>query len=243
MLESCVFVDGSAGGFEYSDCYLMDNDARFVFNFIRTALSYGCVAANYVESAGSKRKNGIWETQAVDLEGGAEFSIRSDVLINAAGPYVDDHNRKSGEETSHRHVFSKGVHLIVNRITPNRRVLTFFASDGRLFFMIPMGPRSCIGTTDTRVTEIPARVTPEDRRFVLDNINSRLDLGRPLEESDIIAERCGVRPLVVERDGRDDGEDWTTLSRTSRGRRWMTPRRTRPVGSPLQPGQRYPSTR
>ena len=27
----------AAGGLEYSDCYLYDNDARFVFNFIRTS--------------------------------------------------------------------------------------------------------------------------------------------------------------------------------------------------------------
>ena len=50
-----------------------------------------------------------------------------------------------------------------------------------------------------------------DRRFVLDNINALMDLPQPLTEADIIAERCGVRPLAVQGDG---GEaDWLALSR------------------------------
>ena len=48
----------AAGGLEYSDCYLYDNDARFVFNFIRKSLNYGCIAANYVESLGARTVRG-----------------------------------------------------------------------------------------------------------------------------------------------------------------------------------------
>jgi glycerol-3-phosphate dehydrogenase len=55
-------------------------------------------------------------------------------------------------------------------------------------------------------------VTPEDREFVLENINKRLRLPRPLTGSDIIAERCGVRPLVVSGSG-NGGRDWMQLSR------------------------------
>jgi glycerol-3-phosphate dehydrogenase len=135
------------------------------------------------------------------------------VLINAAGPYVDTQNGLSGQTTAYHHVFSKGVHLIVDRITESRRVLTFFADDGRLFFVIPLGPKSCIGTTDTRVEAIPARVEAEDRRFILDNVNRRLCLTRPLDERDIIAERVGVRPLVLAGSASGDGRDWLSLSR------------------------------
>jgi glycerol-3-phosphate dehydrogenase len=47
---------------------------------------------------------------------------------------------------------------------------------------------------------------------VLDNINKRLRLPRPLEERDIVAERCGVRPLAVEVGGNGQ-RDWMQLSR------------------------------
>jgi glycerol-3-phosphate dehydrogenase len=212
--EPIIDLTGSDGGFEYSDAYLHDNDARFVFKFIRGALDYGCIAANYVESLGSTRDaDGTWVTRARDDSGGADITIRSRVLLNAAGPYVDAMNGRTAVKTAHHHVFSKGIHLIVDRLTPNRRVLTFFADDGRLFFVIPMGPRTCIGTTDTRVDSPVAQVTAEDRRFVLDNINKRLRLRAPLTDKDVIAERCGVRPLAVAVANGGKVADWMQLSR------------------------------
>jgi len=214
--EPCVAPLGP-GGFEYSDAYLVDNDARFVFNFIRSSLDHGAIAANYVNAIGSVRDaDGLWITRVRDEETGREWNIRSRLLVNAAGPYVDEVNARDGEASKHEHRFSKGVHLIVDRITPHNRVLTFFADDGRLFFVIPLGPKSCIGTTDTRVDQLPPRVTVEDRRFILDNVNKRLRLAKPLTEADIIAERCGVRPLAVSKSKQGNGSngtDWMALSR------------------------------
>ncbi len=210
--EPVIDTTDCIGGFEYSDAYLHDNDARFVFSFVRSAIDQGCVAVNYVESLGSRRLDGLWHTRVRDRESGAEFTIRSRVLVNAAGPFVDRLNRLSGESTEHRHVFSKGIHLLVDRLTPNHRILAFFAADGRLFFVIPMGPKTCIGTTDTPVEQPETEVTAADRRFVLDNINQRLKLKQPLTEADIIAERCGVRPLAIKGEA-SGGRDFLQLSR------------------------------
>ena len=211
QLEPVINTANAQGGFEYSDCYLHDNDARFVFNFVRSAMNYDCIAANYVESLGSSKENGIWLTRAKDALTAQTFNIRSKVLINACGPWVDQHNQLSGQTTEYRHLFSKGIHLIVDKITEANRVLAFFASDGRLFFVIPMGPKTCIGTTDTQVEKPETQVTDEDREFVLDNINALLDLEKPLTKRDIIAERCGVRPLAQK--GGDGVADWVKLSR------------------------------
>jgi len=174
-------------------------------------MNYGCIAANYVESTGARRDNGIWSVTARDNIDASTLTIRSRVLINACGPYVDQHNRLTGQHTAHRHLFSKGVHLLVDRITDSDRVLAFFASDGRLFFVIPMGPKTCIGTTDTPLDTPDARVTDADRDFLLDNINKLLRRNKPLTRNDIIAERCGVRPLASTQ--RDGVADWLKLSR------------------------------
>ena len=73
--EPVIRTAGGQGGFEYSDAYLVDNDARFVFNFIRDALDHGAIAANYVESLGPKRgKDGIWITHARDCVSGPNSS-------------------------------------------------------------------------------------------------------------------------------------------------------------------------
>ena len=209
--EPRIRIDNARSGFEYSDCYLHDNDTRFVFSFVRSAMNYGAVAANYVDAGDARREGEHWVVSATDGIGQQSFDIRSRVLINACGPQVDLFNRQSGQQTEHRHLFSKGVHLIVDRIGKGTRILTFFASDGRLFFVIPMGPTTCIGTTDTQVDDPAVVVTEEDREFILSNANEMLDLEKPLTQADIIAERCGVRPLAVS--GERSDANWVELSR------------------------------
>lgn len=174
-------------------------------------MNYGCVAANYVESQGAVRENGIWTISARDTISGETFTIKSKVLINACGPYVDKHNQMTHQKTDHQHLFSKGIHLIIDRVTEQNRILTFFASDGRLFFVIPMGNKTSVGTTDTQVASPEVTVTEEDREFVLSNINSLLKLDKPITKDDIIAERCGVRPLAQK--GGDGIANWVQLSR------------------------------
>lgn len=210
--EPAIALGGVDGGFEYSDAWLPDGDARFTWGLVRAAMRQGCAAANYVEALGSTRRDGLWRTEARDAVSGAALEIRARVVVNACGPWADEVNGRDGVRTAHRHVLSKGVHLLVDRIAPADRVLAFFADDGRLFFAIPFGGRTCIGTTDTPAASPDEGVLPEDRRFVLDNVNKRLRLPRPLEERDVIAERCGVRPLVVDA-GAGGGGDWMQLSR------------------------------
>lgn len=201
------------GGLEYSDCYLVDNDSRFVFNFVRRAQDSGALAANYVsvESLKWHASQSLWHVQLRDRVTNDTFTLETRAVINATGPETDLLNSAVGVKTQHHHVLSKGIHLIVDRIASVDRVLTFFASDGRLFFVIPMGPKTCIGTTDTRVDTATVSVTDEDRQFVLDNANELLCLPKPLCQEDIIAERVGVRPLAISGAVRD--HDWVQLSR------------------------------
>jgi alpha-glycerophosphate oxidase/glycerol-3-phosphate dehydrogenase len=210
-LEPEINTSNAAGGLEYSDCYLHDNDARFTFGFVRKALDFGCDAANYVSLERAQHRDGHWHAELEDRETGERFTLRARTLVNACGPWADALNARLGIETRHRHLFSKGIHLIVDRVTDSRRVLTFFASDGRLFFLIPMGPKTCIGTTDTQVADPAVGVTAADRQFVLDNVNALLDLKEPIRPEDVIAERVGVRPLAVSGEG--VAADWVQLSR------------------------------
>ncbi|MFC4702061.1 FAD-dependent oxidoreductase [Glaciecola siphonariae] len=209
--ESVIDVSNAQGGFEYSDAFLYDNDARFVFNFVRSAMDNGAVVANYVGATATKREQGFWTTEACDVISAKTFSIKSKAVINACGPMVDLFNEQNHQKTEHNHLFSKGVHLIVNKLTSVDKVLAFFASDGRLFFVIPMGQKTCIGTTDDQVENPATTVTEADRTFILDNVNALLDLEKPLTRADIISERCGVRPLAVK--GGKGEADWVQLSR------------------------------
>lgn len=213
-LEPVVDIENVRGGIRYDDAYLRENDARFVFGFIQSAMRRGANAANYVSVERAERKDGQWHLDLLDTESGRRFGAEAKVVINAAGPFVDGLNSEMGFATDHRIAYSKGIHLVVPKLASQDRVLAFFDDTQRLFYVIPMEDRSVIGTTDTRTEEASDGVTDEDRRFVLDQINARLDLADPLTIDDIISERVGVRPLVVAADfGDTEGIDWTSLSR------------------------------
>ncbi len=214
--EPAITTDTVAGGIEYRDGILIDNDARFVFSFVRSAIEAGAAAANYVEMVSAERDGDRWIAQLRDVDTGEEFQTTARTIVNAAGPFVDETNEEWGLTTDHRIVYSKGIHLVVPRLTTTRhdKVLAFYDEDERLFYVLPMGNRSVIGTTDTRVDTPYTEVTNDDRDFLLTQINARMDLDSPLTRDDIIADRCGVRPLVVKTDGGDQQDvDWTKLSR------------------------------
>ncbi len=214
-IEPIVNSASADAAIEYRDAYLKDNDARFVWSFVRSALDLGATAANYVTVTGARQDpGGVWTIDLRDNLTGRMLQATAKVLVNAAGPFSDKLNRDLGINTRHKVVFSRGIHLVVPQINRSDRVLAFFDDTQRLFYVIPMAHRSVIGTTDTRTDNPREAVTDEDRQFLLDQINARLKLPQPLTVDDIIAERNGVRPLVVERGDDDHDEtDWTALSR------------------------------
>ncbi len=221
--EPAVRVDTARGAIQYQDAYLIDNDSRFVFSFIRSAFEAGAVAANYVELIDAKRRGDRWVATLRDNDSGEEVTTSARVIVNAAGPFVDGLNDDWGVATHHRIVYSKGIHLVVPRLTTKNhdRVLAFFDDTQRLFYVIPMGRRSVIGTTDTRVDNPQTSVDDDDRQFLIDQINARMNLERPLTTDDVIAERSGVRPLVVKKPTgrRRRQQDWSTVDWTSLSRK------------------------
>lgn len=218
-------VEASVGGFEYSDAHLVDGDARFVFGFVRSAVENGAVVLNYAKAENARFDGERWSVDLVEQSDpqrqqatpprAHRTTVQARVLVNASGPYADRVNSQAGITTQHHHVLSKGVHLNVRRLAQGDRVLAFFATDGRLFFAIPLGSRSCIGTTDTRTLDVKPVITDDDRLFILSNINAKLRLDKPLTREDVISERCGVRPLVVPKSAvtAAGDADWTALSR------------------------------
>ena len=204
------FLPGRAA-LEYFDAELPDNDSRFVWDFIATAKSLGATCLNYKEVKEASF-NGTWQISFEDSLTGEEQFVSASALVNATGPFANLISERFKLENKSRLALSKGVHLIVPKIHSSERVLAFWDEEGRMFYVLPMSDRSMIGTTDTRVSEETKEVTPQDREFLLRQINKEMRLTKPLTESDIIAERSGVRPLVT--DGKSGAEvDWHKLSR------------------------------
>jgi glycerol-3-phosphate dehydrogenase len=201
------------GAVEYFDGMMPDNDARFVWDFVSRARDLGATALNYKELIQVEKNEGDFQITIKDSLSDETSSVRARVLINAAGPYAKAINDSIGVETKKGLVFSKGIHLVVPRLSSDNRILAFWDEQGRLFYVIPMHDRSVIGTTDTRVIDPSEGVNDEDREFVLRQINRSMNLEKPLTVADVISERCGVRALVVDSGSDGAGEDWHKLSR------------------------------
>ena len=211
-VEPGVDSDGVQGAVEYSDYLLADNDARFVLQLLLDAVDNGAIAVSRMRLDGAERAGGAWRADVTDRLTGSRHTVSAAVLINAAGPRAAELAGLTGTRLRQALCFSKGTHIVVPQVTESGRVLAFFDDDQRLIYVIPMGHRSLIGTTDTRVDATEVSVTGDDRDFLLEQANARLLLPRPLRDDDVIAYRCGVRPLVID-SGEDTDRDWTELSR------------------------------
>jgi glycerol-3-phosphate dehydrogenase len=212
-LNNLINLKSVKGAIQYNDAILLDNDARFVYEFIKTAAQQGAKVLNYFEITSATKTATGWQLSATDKLSGKSLELKAKVLINAAGPQAKIVTDKFKIPTNNEIVISKGVHLIVPRIETNEKVLAFFDDTGRLFYVLPMHDRTVIGTTDTPATSASVEVTPEDRNFLLAQANRCLNLPRPLTVTDIISERCGVRPLVVSKADHITEIDWVSLSR------------------------------
>ena len=126
------------------------------------------------------------------------LTVNSRCLINAAGVWADQLNTSIGLQSSHRHVFSKGVYLGLPRPPQLQEFLAFeMGAHGDTLTYTPWGPIALWGPTETPIDTLDGAFTPnaDDLRFLLDS--ARDNLRHQFMPQDIISLRCGVRPLAV----------------------------------------------
>src|SRR6185436_14262842 len=151
-------------------------------------------ALNYMSMVGGHEDTLILRDELTD----DTYDIRPKLLINAAGPWIDLTNRKSGIST--RYIGgTKGSHIVVKHDELRKAIgdyeFFFENEDGRIVLLFPLFDRVLIGTSD-----IPADA-PDEVRPTNDEVNYFLDLVRRifpninLSRSDIVFQYSGVRPL------------------------------------------------
>jgi len=196
-LEPTLRPDGVYGAGLYYE-YLTD-DARLVMETVKSAAALGAVIVNHCEVTGfvseGERVAGVtWCDRAT----GAEGVARAQVIINAAGPWVDAVRLLCERGESPRLHLTKGIHLGLRpeRLGPSRSVV-MNASDRRGVFAIPRDAITYIGTTDTEY------VGPYDDPFItLDDVSYLLEAAERtfavdrLSPDDVVSAWAGLRPLL-----------------------------------------------
>jgi glycerol-3-phosphate dehydrogenase len=198
------------GGAIYAE-YRTD-DARLTVEIIKSAFKHGAWPCNYVEVTGFNYNSDgqVVGATALDHFAGGSFRLEADVIVNAAGPWVDELRDKDKSKFGKRLHLTKGVHIVLprDRFAVHQAVY-FNVDDGRMIFAIPRGQVTYIGTTDTTYDGNKDEVvaTQADVDYLLRAVNLSFRPGN-LSSSDVLSSWAGLRPLIHE-----DGKSASELSR------------------------------
>jgi len=134
---------------------------------------------------------------------GETLSARAYVVINAAGPWVDQVLTESHTSYSRLIGGTRGSHIIVAPFAsaPDTAIYVEAETDGRPFFIIPWNGKYLIGTTDIRFAGNPddVQITNEEVDYLLRETNRALPAAKLTRER-ILYTYSGVRPLPFTED-------------------------------------------
>jgi glycerol-3-phosphate dehydrogenase len=133
-----------------------------------------------------------------DLFGATTHEARAAVILNAAGPWVDEVLGGSPADVEKLIGGTKGSHVVVRAFegAPRAAVYTEAVEDGRPFFVLPWDDKFLIGTTDERYAGDLDRVEADGREieYLLREKNRVFPSAR-LTRADVLYTYSGVRPL------------------------------------------------
>jgi glycerol-3-phosphate dehydrogenase len=132
---------------------------------------------------------------------GERSTISARVLINAAGPWVEQVLASGAGVNARAKVrLVQGSHIVVPKLYAHDRAYMFQNSDGRIVFAIPYQEDfTLIGTTDRDFDGDPSNVeaSSEEIKYLCASVSEYL--ARPVRPDDVVWTYAGVRPLY------DDG--------------------------------------
>jgi glycerol-3-phosphate dehydrogenase len=129
---------------------------------------------------------------------GESFSVKPQLVINAAGPWIDFVNRALGQPTQFIGG-TKGAHLVLDHPALLEACagheMFFENKDGRITLFFPLIDRVLAGTTDIKIDDPDqARVTDDEIDYILGAIRYVFP-GIEVDRSHIVFWFTGVRPL------------------------------------------------
>jgi glycerol-3-phosphate dehydrogenase len=178
--------------FEYSDCWV--DDARLVVLNAVDARNRGGVVKTRSPLVGARRESEAWEVTLDSREGPLRAHGR--VVVNAAGPWVEDVLGRSGRNAGNRVRLVKGSHVVTRKFWEGEQAYLLQNTDKRVIFVNPYeGDLALIGTTDIPFegTAEEVAIAPEEVDYLLAVVSRYFE--NPPSAGDIVHSFSGVRPL------------------------------------------------
>lgn len=198
-----VRPQGLKGGVQFWDAQF--DDSRLNIALLKTAEKRGASLLNYTPVEGFERSEAGDITTVCVRERftGRQFRVRTRMVFNAAGVWVDEIRRMVSPEARPLVRASRGSHIMVSleRFDSESGMFIPKTPDGRVLFCIPWHGVLEIGTTDVEEKDITFSPHPseEEIEFMLET--ARQYLGYPLERKDVLASFAGLRPLFNQNAG------------------------------------------
>ncbi|RDL46831.1 Aerobic glycerol-3-phosphate dehydrogenase [Ensifer sp. M14] len=187
--------DGYAKGFEYSDAWVQD--ARMVVLNARDAADRGAEIVTRSEVIRIERSNGGFVAEIADRATKIGRTVRARLVVNAAGPWVDQVIGLAAGGGKVRNVrLVQGSHIVVPKLFDHDKAYIFQNTDKRVVFAIPYeGDFTLIGTTDRDFSGKPEKVaiSEEETAYLCAAASSYLQ--RQIAPADVIWSYSGIRPL------------------------------------------------
>ena len=178
------------------------DDARLTMEVLKTAVTCGAQAFNYLELNDFIQSDGqIRGVKTCDLIHGNAYEFSAKYVVNATGPWVDQLRKKNSESLDKHLYITKGVHLVFSQERlPIKYSMYFDVPDGRMVFAIKRDGKVYLGTTDTEYHDSLEKpvCTQEDMDYLLNAANAMFSKLK-LSAEDVESSWAGLRPLIHEK--------------------------------------------
>jgi D-erythritol 1-phosphate dehydrogenase len=180
--------------FEYSDCWV--DDARLVVLNALDLKARGGEVRLRTPLTAARREGDEWVVTLGGTGGEPTATARARVLVNAAGPWVEDVLQSAGSNAEKRVRLVKGSHIVLRKFWEGEQAYLLQNDDNRVIFVNPYENDQClIGTTDIpfdgRAEDVA--ISGDEVAYLLRVINRYFKTS--LQASDVLSSFSGVRPL------------------------------------------------
>ena len=177
--------DGLSAGLRYYDGQVVFAE-RLVLETLLSAAAAGASVLTYATASITVADGAAVGLAVHDRLTGADHAVRAKVVVNAAGPWVDEVRRLESPSAGTSVRLSKGVHLLLRGGDGWSAAVTTPLSEGRVSFAVPWQGLLLLGTTDDDFAGDPSSVTATDQ-----------DAARILDEAAVALDRDAVDPSLV----------------------------------------------
>lgn len=190
--------DGLVGSSLFWDAQM--DDALLCVAIAVEAERAGAEVKTHTALTSLRREGAAWKARHKDTIDGSEGEAAARFVVNSTGPWADEIRAMTLNAMRPSVRRTRGTHIVLPGIAGERALLLTARRDGRVFFVLPWGRYSLVGTTDADDERQPERIAPpkEDIRYLIEEAARAFPAaasGRPVRAF------AGVRPLVKSRAG------------------------------------------